>query len=60
MNIHRAVALWKTDLKTVPRYNRKICFGLCGLWSIAMELLEYVICLGNNFTEVGFYEILWR
>lgn len=60
ISIQTAVALRKTDLKIVPHYNRKSCFGLCGLWSIVMELLEHVICPGNNFTEAGFYEILWR
>lgn len=60
ISIQTAAALQKTDLKIVLHYNRKSCFGLCGLWSIVMELLEHVICLGNNFTEAGFYEILWR
>lgn len=51
-----AKSLWKTDMKTLPHYNRKGCLGL---WSTVMDLPEHVICLGNSFTEVGFYEILW-
>lgn len=51
-----AKSLWKTDMKTIPHYKRKGCLGL---WSSVMDLPEHVICLGNSFTEVGFYEILW-